>query len=77
MSFIRTASVSGVDTKVPWDIDLRPTVNALDICTIVSRPESVSTIAQIEEFLSGSGQIEFTPSGGELERYAHISRVLS
>jgi len=36
----------------------------------------LTTIAQIEEFLSGSGQIEFTPSGGDLERYAHISRVL-
>jgi transposase InsO family protein len=36
----------------------------------------LTTIAQIEEFLAGSSCIEFSPSGDDLERYAHISRVL-
>ena len=36
----------------------------------------LSTIAQLEEFLGASAQIEFTAHGGDTERYAHISRVL-
>ncbi len=36
----------------------------------------LTTIAQIEEFLGGIGQVEFTAHGGDVERYAHISRVL-
>ena len=34
------------------------------------------TIEQIEQFLIGSAQIEFSTSGDDSERYAHISRVL-
>jgi transposase InsO family protein len=34
------------------------------------------TIEQIEQFLSGCTQIEFTKSGDDNERYEHISRVL-
>ncbi len=34
------------------------------------------TIEQIEQFLLGSAQIEFSTSGDGNERYAHISRVL-
>ncbi|MFY9329335.1 MAG: hypothetical protein WAO76_15165 [Georgfuchsia sp.] len=34
------------------------------------------TIEQIEQFLSGSAQIEFSKSGDDTQRYAHISRVL-
>jgi transposase InsO family protein len=34
------------------------------------------TIEQIEQFLLGSAQIEFSTSGDDNERYAHISRVL-
>ncbi len=36
----------------------------------------LSTIAQLEEFLCASAQIEFTAHGGDADRYAHISRVL-
>lgn len=36
----------------------------------------LNTIAQIEEFLGGIGRVEFTAYGGDVERYAHISRVL-
>ena len=37
----------------------------------------LTTIAQIEEFLSASASIEFKPdAGGDCERYAHISAVL-
>ncbi|MDD4965187.1 MAG: hypothetical protein PHI11_14855 [Gallionella sp.] len=36
----------------------------------------LGTIEQLEQFLSGCTEIEFTPSGDEQERYAHISRVL-
>ena len=36
----------------------------------------LSTIAQLEEFLGASAQIEFTAHGGDTERYGHISRVL-
>ena len=34
------------------------------------------TIEQIQQFLIGSAQIEFSTSGDDNERYAHISRVL-
>ena len=34
------------------------------------------TIEQIEQFLNGCTQIEFTKSGDDSERYEHISRVL-
>ena len=34
------------------------------------------TIKQIEQFLNGCAQIEFTKSGDDSERYEHISRVL-
>ncbi|WP_273121751.1 hypothetical protein [Ferrovum myxofaciens] len=34
------------------------------------------TIEQIEQFLSGCLQVEFTKSGDDSERYEHISRVL-
>jgi transposase InsO family protein len=34
------------------------------------------TIEQIEQFLIGSAQIEFSTSGDDNERYAHVSRVL-
>lgn len=34
------------------------------------------TIEQIEQFLSGCTQIEFTKSGDDSERYEHISRAL-
>jgi len=34
------------------------------------------TIEQVEQFLSGCLQIEFTKSGDDSERYEHISRVL-
>lgn len=34
------------------------------------------TIKQIEQFLIGSAQIEFSTSGDDNDRYAHISRVL-
>jgi len=36
----------------------------------------LSTIGQIEEFLSASTQVEFSAHGGDIERYTHISRVL-
>lgn len=36
----------------------------------------LSTIEQIEEFLRGSGAIEFSAAGDDSERYGHISRVL-
>lgn len=36
----------------------------------------LSTIAQLKEFLSACGAVQFTPEGGDSERYAHISRVL-
>ena len=37
----------------------------------------LTTIAQIEEFLTASEQVKFTPAGADLERYGHISRVLN
>ena len=36
----------------------------------------LTTMAQLEEFLSASSVIEFTPGEDDVERYAHISRVL-
>ena len=36
----------------------------------------LTTMAQLEEFLSASSAIKFKPGGAEVERYAHISRVL-
>ena len=36
----------------------------------------LTTIAQIEDFLSASASIEFKPDEGDCERYAHISAVL-
>jgi len=45
---------------------------------VINMNESrLTTIAQIEEFLSASASIEFKPdAGGDCERYAHISAVL-
>lgn len=34
------------------------------------------TIEQIEQFLDASAQVAFTAHGDDVERYAHISRVL-
>lgn len=34
------------------------------------------TIEQIEQFLAASAKVAFTAHGGDVERYAHISRVL-
>ena len=34
------------------------------------------TIEQIEQFLGASTDVAFTAHGGDVERYAHISRVL-
>jgi hypothetical protein len=34
------------------------------------------TIEQIEQFLDGSAEVAFTAHGCDVERYAHISRVL-
>jgi len=34
------------------------------------------TIEQIEQFLGASTLVEFSKHGDDLERYAHISRVL-
>ena len=36
----------------------------------------LTTIEQIEQFLSASTSIEFSAAGDDSERYAHISRVL-
>ena len=36
----------------------------------------LTTIEQIEQFLSASASIEFSAAGDDSERYAHISRVL-
>ena len=33
------------------------------------------TIEQIEQFLNASTEVAFTTHGGDVERYAHISRV--
>ena len=34
------------------------------------------TIEQIEQFLNASAEVAFAAHGGDVERYAHISRVL-
>ena len=36
----------------------------------------LTTIAQLEQFLSANAQVEFSPHGDDAQRYAHISRVL-
>jgi hypothetical protein len=36
----------------------------------------LTTIAQLQAFISGNAQISFSSHGGDDERYAHISRVL-
>ena len=36
----------------------------------------LTTIPQIEDFLSASASIDFKPGAGDFERYAHISTVL-
>ena len=44
---------------------------------VVNMDESkLSTIEQIEAFLSASEQVAFMAHAGDTERYAHISRVL-
>ena len=44
---------------------------------VINMDESrLTTIAQIEDFLSASASIEFKPDEGDCERYAHISAVL-
>jgi transposase InsO family protein len=44
---------------------------------VINMNESrLTSIAQIEEFLTASACIEFTPSGDDVQRHAHISRVL-
>lgn len=37
---------------------------------------ALRTIEQIEQFLAGRAQVALTAHGGDLERYAHIRRVL-
>ena len=36
----------------------------------------LTTIPQVEDFLSASASIDFKPGAGDFERYAHISTVL-
>jgi hypothetical protein len=44
---------------------------------VINMDESqLRTIEQIEQFLSASAEVTFTAHGCDLERYAHISRVL-
>jgi hypothetical protein len=44
---------------------------------VINMDESkLRTIEQIEQFLTASAEVEFTAHGGDVERYAHISRVL-
>ena len=44
---------------------------------VINMDESeLRTIEQIEQFLSASAEVAFTAHGDDLERYAHISRVL-
>ena len=44
---------------------------------VINMNESrLSTIEQIEQFLSASSQVQFSAHGGDAERYEHISRVL-
>ena len=45
---------------------------------VINMDESrLNTIGQIEGFLSGSIEVEFSAHSGDTERYAHISRVLT
>ncbi len=44
---------------------------------VINMDESrLRTIEQVEQFLAASAEVAFTAHGGDLERYAHISRVL-
>jgi len=44
---------------------------------VINMDESqLRTIEQIEQFLNASADVAFTAHGGDVERYAHISRVL-
>ena len=44
---------------------------------VINMDESqLRTIEQIEQFLAASAEVAFTAHGGDVERYAHISRVL-
>ena len=44
---------------------------------VINMDESqLRTIEQIEQFLAASAEVAFAAHEGDLERYAHISRVL-
>ena len=44
---------------------------------VINMDESqLRTIEQIEQFLAASAKVAFAAHGGDMERYAHISRVL-
>ena len=44
---------------------------------VINMDESqLRTIEQIGQFLTASAEVAFTAHGGDVERYAHISRVL-
>ena len=44
---------------------------------VINMDESrLRTIEQIEQFLAASAEVTFTAHGCDVERYAHISRVL-
>ena len=44
---------------------------------VINMDESqLRTIDQIEQFLSASAEVAFTAHGDDVERYAHISRIL-
>lgn len=44
---------------------------------VINMDESqLRTIDQIEQFLSASAEVAFTAHGDDVQRYAHISRVL-
>ena len=44
---------------------------------VIKMDESqLRTIEQIEQFLDGSAEITFTAHASDVERYAHISRML-
>ena len=44
---------------------------------VINMDESqLRTIEQIEQFLEGSAEVAFTAHSGDVERYAHVSRVL-
>ena len=50
----------------------------VDHCRMVidMNDAKLCTIEQVEQFLSGSAQIEFSVAGDDKQRYEHISRVL-